>query len=266
MLAAEVAAAAGRPRSARTLFLDLDGTLAPIVKVPSEAAVPPEALDAIRRLGRGGWRIVIVSGRPLAQARRMARVEGVAVFGSHGLESDSPRHALTTSATKAAIRRLKRIVGPAKALALGFPGAMLEIKPAGVAFHDRRIPAERLGEWKRRLREFLAGRDLDGVDFLRGKRVLELRPSGVHKGSVVRALAPRAAGGRRDASLLAIGDDTTDEDMFEALGGRGLAVRVGRRVRATHANRRLASPGAVAEFLARLAASRGGTRAGGGRL
>ena len=258
-LAAEVVRAARRTGAARALFLDLDGTLAPIVRIPESAAVPASALHAIRDLTAAGWRITIVSGRPLRHARKMAPVEGIAVFGSHGLESGRGGPVLRTEETSAAIRKLKALAGPAARLVAGFEGAMLETKPAGVAFHDRRIPPRLLSAWRRGLREFLRARDLSGVELLRGKRVLELRPAGIGKGSVVRALMPQGAGGRPDASLVAMGDDTTDEEMFEALAGRGLGVRVGRPKQTTLASRRLASPAAVAEFLERIAGATAGS-------
>ncbi len=56
-----------------------------------------------------------------------------------------------------------------------------------------------------------------------------------------------------DASLVGVGDDRTDEDLFRALRGRGLAVRVGRPGLRSAARCRLSSPVAVQRFLAELA-------------
>ena len=64
---------------------------------------------------------------------------------------------------------------------------------------------------------------------------------------------PRRRGApRRDASLVAIGDDRTDEDLFRELAGRGLTIRIGRPGIVTAADHRLASPAAVLRFLLRL--------------
>ena len=63
---------------------------------------------------------------------------------------------------------------------------------------------------------------------------------------------PGRAGARPDYSVVAIGDDRTDEDLFLALQGVGLSVRVGRAIKSTHATARLPSPAAVQRFLQRL--------------
>ena len=66
-------------------------------------------------------------------------------------------------------------------------------------------------------------------------------------------LLGRASARRRDESLVAIGDDRTDEDLFRAVGKRGLTVRVGRPGVRTAAEARLPSPAAVRRFLTDLA-------------
>lgn len=245
-LAVEVARASSRPGAARTLLLDLDGTLAPIAPTPEEARVPGAVLDDLRRLLRQGWTVAIVSGRPAAQVRRMVPVRGVRIFGSHGLEGTRASRPTT------AMRRLARMRRPAAAVVGRFPGARLEKKPAGIAFHDRKVPPRALAELRRRVRLFLESQDLEGIEVLRGRRVVELRPMGYHKGTVVRRLGLPRRSDRRDASLVALGDDLTDEDLFREIRGRGLPVRVGRPRRGTLAERRLASPKAVHRFLRAL--------------
>jgi trehalose-phosphatase len=232
----------------RTLFLDLDGTLAPLAAAPALARVLPGIPHSLGTLARRGWRVVIVSGRPRTEARRLCPVPGALVFGSHGLEGPGVvRKAVTLRA------RLHDLARGGATLARKTPGARVEQKPWGVAFHDRNVSASHLAVWRRRLRAFLSGCDLEGLEILRGRRVLEIRPRGAHKGRVVALLFPEGFGGRRDASLVAVGDDVTDEDLFRAVRGAGIAVRVGRPRRRTAATRRLPSPGAVARFLGALA-------------
>ena len=52
----------------------------------------------------------------------------------------------------------------------------------------------------------------------------------------------------RDPFPIALGDDTTDEDVFAALGGKGVAIRIG-RPRASKADYYLGSQAQVARFL-----------------
>jgi trehalose 6-phosphate phosphatase len=251
-LASRVARAARRSGAVRTLILDLDGTLAPIAPTPRDARVPDETREALRRLLRRGWTSAIVSGRPASQVREMLPLRGLRVFGSHGLEGSwTGRGRTALDATRR--RRLARLARAGAALADRFPGALVERKPAGVAFHDRNVSSRLLGQWRRQLRETLSGEDLTGLEVLPGRRVLEIRPTGVHKGTVVQAFVESRRLRTKDESLVAIGDDRTDEDLFRAIRGRGLSVKVGRAGSETAASIRLASPTAVGRFLSALA-------------
>jgi trehalose-phosphatase len=251
-LADEIAAAARRPGAARLLVLDLDGTLAPIGARPSEARVPPRVLDALFRLSRHGWGIAIVTGRPAAAARRMVPVHGVTVFGSHGIEREG---APTVSRSlRVTARRAAALAREAAGLVRAFPGVQLERKPFGCAFHHRALHGAARARFLRELRGWLAARDTRGLELIDGKRVVELRPEGHGKGAVLRMWPAARAVRGGDRSVVAIGDDVADEELFAALGSRGLTVRVGPSRRTTIARRRISGTTAVARLLATLAA------------
>jgi len=236
----------------KTLLLDVDGTLAPIAPTPGEARVPPETIEALRALVARGWTVALVSGRPAREIRAMVPISGVKFFGSHGLEGSWSRSAPAVAAP-ATKRRLARLARAAERLSQGIPGVLIERKPAGLALHDRKLTPARRAEWSQRVRGWLADADLEGLELLRGRRVLEIRPHGAHKGRVAETL-PRPWRDRpHDASLVAIGDDVTDEDLFRAVGRHGVSVHVGRPGRRTAATHRLASPAAVGRFLRCLA-------------
>ncbi len=251
-LAAEVSRAAERTDAARTLLLDLDGTLAPIAPAPRLARVPEPTRDALRALARSGWTLAVVTGRPGAEARRLLALRGVAVLGSHGA---SGRLARGPS------RVLARIAARARSISRRTPGSLVERKPHGLAFHERGVARARRAAWRRAVRAILASEDLAGLEVLRGRSVTELRARGAHKGRALERVAgprPTPAPRTLDASLVALGDDRTHEDLFAAIRGRGLGVRVGRRGVRTGATRRLASPAAVRRFLAALASREAG--------
>lgn len=253
-LAAEVARGAARPGAARTLLLDLDGTLAPICEDPAKARIPAKALEAMRRLIRRGWNVAVVSGRPAAQARRLVPLRGARVFGSHGLEG-SWNGQTAGGPPREVTDRLRALVAAGREAARGIPGAIVEEKPAGVGFHDRRVPRAKLAMWRRRVSGLLDSADMTGLEILRGRRIVEVRPLGYTKGRAVTSIPGLDGRTSLDPSLLALGDDTTDEDMFRALIGRGLGVLVGRPREGTAATRRLPSPAQVHRFLELLAAS-----------
>jgi trehalose 6-phosphate synthase/phosphatase len=86
------------------------------------------------------------------------------------------------------------------------------------------------------------------VEILAGNRVLEIRPYGVHKGRIIPPMSPE-----REArtTILAIGDDRTDEDLFTSLPPEAISARVGPG--ATRARFRLDGTAAVRSLLQMLA-------------
>jgi trehalose-phosphatase len=245
-LGTEVLDAAARPWSVRTLVLDLEGALEPTVSAVSE-----EARAALGRLARAGWRVGIVSSRAATDARSRVNVEGVHVFGCHGAEGSwGGRDAGGPSL--GVRKRLQMLEVEARRLTWYVTGSQVEVKPAGIAFHDREIADEDLVRWRELVEDLLSKHDLSGLERLEGERVLELRPQGQHKGRVLHRL-PRAPRGAFDASLVVVGDDRRDRDLFETLGNRGLSVLVAPEEAPTRAVRRLAGRPEVIRFLELLA-------------
>jgi trehalose 6-phosphate phosphatase len=253
-LAASVASAAGRPGAARALILDLDGTLAPIAPSPENARVPPHVLASMRALIDAGWHIAVVSGRSARQTKAMVPVPGVAIFGSHGAERLGRPLPRRFNAVRARLGRLARRAGE---MAARFPRVRVERKPVGLAFHDRALARGERARWHRRLAAWLATQDLSGLQVLHGKRVIELRPAGVDKSAVVSTFPPSRGWHRFDPSLVVIGDDRTDEDLFDAVSRLAVSIRVGRKGIRSRATHRLPSPVAVARFLDALATDAG---------
>jgi trehalose 6-phosphate synthase/phosphatase len=108
-------------------------------------------------------------------------------------------------------------------------GSLIELKSNGLAWHWRRASADA----GRTMADVLVGQvrarfPSQSVAVLRGDKVLEFRPTGVNKGNIVAALVRQHGPG---PLLVAVGDDTTDEDMFAALPPGALSVQVGLRAR-----------------------------------
>lgn len=253
-LALEVAAAGRSDGAVRTLVLDLDGTLAPIVERPEDARVPRPVLAALGRVVEGGWRIAVVSGRPVAEVAERVPVTGVRLFGSHGME-EAGREGRAPAVPPDVLGRLRALAVAGRALARRGFGGRVEVKPFGIAFHDRGLARTAARAWGASVVRLLDGADLEGLECLAGNRVVEVRVADAHKGRVADAMVPDLAGRRLDPSLVAVGDDRTDEDIFHAFLGHGLTVKVGPPHCPTLAIRRLPSPRAVGSFLERLAKS-----------
>lgn len=69
------------------LLLDFDGTLAPLVKHPSLAAMEPESEIALRELATyPNVYLAIISGRSAEDARSKVNLDKITYAGNHGLE------------------------------------------------------------------------------------------------------------------------------------------------------------------------------------
>jgi trehalose-phosphatase len=77
---------------------------------------------------------------------------------------------------------------------------------------------------------------------------IELRVPGRHKGFVVDAVLSEMG---RETAAAYLGDDSTDEDAFKAIRGRGIGVLVRPQYRATAADFWLKPPEELLEFLER---------------
>ena len=228
------------------LFLDLDGTLAPLVERPDDARVPRATRQVLARLRGGGVRVVLVSGRSVAAVRRIARLAPDAILGDHGARLwRSGKTSPWLPADPARLARICRRLAPELAT---LPGVRLERKDRSLAIHLR-LPRKGAPGTIRRITTML---EREGLRVLRGRQVIDAQLPRVDKGRAVRRWL--RAEPPADAVVYA-GDDTTDQDAFAALTGRAVTVAVGPRVRG--ARFRTRDPETFARWLRRLADARG---------
>jgi trehalose 6-phosphate synthase/phosphatase len=219
-----------RARSARTLLLllDYDGTLVSFTGRPDAARPDTELLALLGQLaGRAGTEVHLVSGRSRDQLAEWLGDLPVALHAEHGLwsraaGSDEWKRQEAVGATP--YDELATVMGR---YAESTPGSLVERKSAGVAWHYR-MADEALGDLqaKRLAAEMDDLADAHGLDVLRGDKVIEVRPSGIHKGLIVGDVLRHAVPG---CLILALGDDRTDEDLFTALPPGSIAIHVGPR-------------------------------------
>ncbi|HEX6376505.1 MAG TPA: trehalose-phosphatase [Allosphingosinicella sp.] len=223
------------------LFLDFDGTLVELAETPDAIAVPGNLEPLLDRLAaRLEGRLAIVSGRAVADLQRHLGMSGLAIAGSHGAELLYADGTVVPVVAPPGLARARKAV---RRFAAAQDGLIVEEKPAGIALHYRRAPAQ-----AERIAGFAA--DLasrSGLVVQQGKMVTELRPRGADKGEALRRLMsePPFAGARP----VFVGDDLTDEDAFRAaaaLGGEGVLVGP---ARATAARWRLDGVAQVTRWL-----------------
>lgn len=223
------------------LFLDIDGTLAPIEPRPSDVGPDPRRSRLLAQLMRVlDGRLAIVSGRHLEDIDRILGDVRPAAGAVHGLVMRSGAGMEAAPVSPEKLEQARRALG-------GFVAAdsrlLLEDKALSLALHYRQAP-DRAEEAVAVVKDL--ARDLGWI-FLPGLAVAELRPPGADKGEAVRKLMGQAP--FTGARPVFVGDDVTDEDGFaaaEALGGFG--VLVGRRS-PTAARHRLSGVTSVLDWL-----------------
>jgi trehalose 6-phosphate phosphatase len=244
---------------ASALLLDYDGTLAPFCLNRQQAFPYPgmtELLQEIIICGR--TRVVIVTGRNAHEVIPLLAIHpSLEIWGCHGLER------LRTDGT----RETPRVEEPVlHALAeadrwLRCQGLhnRAEFKTGAVAIHWRGLDEARAAE----IRSLVLGgwspiAQRTPMELLEFDGGIELRMRGHDKGDVVRTILDEIGPGVPVAYL---GDDSTDERAFLALGGAGLSVLVRPQWRETAASLWIRPPEGVWEFFRKwLEACRDGRR------
>ena len=232
------------------LFLDYDGTLAPIHEDPGRASMPAATRTAIKRLSAGKrFSVAIISGRALPDLRERVRLDELIFAGNHGLEILAPAmHFIEPSAARMA-EELEGLSRHLQVRLRHIPGAEVEHKVLSASIHFRRAPEDCLKEIHRAVQSEVAPFE-SLFQVSQGLKVFEIRPRvNWHKGNAVRWILE--ATGDPNTLGVYVGDDLTDEDAFSMLP-EGVTVRVGNNAN-TAAQYCIPKQESVQEFLAWLA-------------
>jgi trehalose-phosphatase len=244
------------------LLLDIDGTLSPLAASPEQAIVPERTRRVLAKLTETpDVHVVAVSGRGVNDARRMLAIDKAWYVGNHGMEYGVPGK---PPIVRGDVAHFESTIAKAVARATDelrdIPGAVVEDKHWTASIHFRQVRDRRSIPRLTAIVEGIAN-DLE-LRLTRGKEVLELRPPvDVHKGVAAIQLAEHLGALEKDGSLIGIGDDLTDEDMFRSLrerAPRAVTVRVARGFQGveTAAEFRANDTDAVRELLMALLALR----------
>jgi trehalose 6-phosphate phosphatase len=196
------------------ILTDVDGTIAPIVQDPADAAVPEHTRALLGALAARYGLVGCLSGRRALDARRIVGLDELAYSGNHGFElllpgddEARPDPSLDGHEDDAPsfVARLDRSE-------LERVGIRAEDKGAIVALHWR--GAENEGAAESLAEEIASEAEWQELIPHRGRKVLEIRPNvPIDKGIAVAALIPA----RPVQAALYGGDDRTDIDAFAAL-------------------------------------------------
>ena len=236
-----------------TLFLDYDGTLARLVKHPSEAFMSDGMRSALERCAaRDDTEVAIVSGRALHDIQKMVGNSELTYAGNHGLEIsgqliDDFRHEDLVhyqARTDALVRALSEVA---------IDGAWTEAKGPTLTYHYREVPAKLWPSLVERARTIITAAGFQARD---AHAAIEARPPiGWDKGRAVLHILREWSGPAwsNETRVIYVGDDETDEDAFRFLAGLAMTFRVGTADTLTSASRRLPNVEGVQGLLEWLA-------------
>ena len=200
--------------SRSAVLLDVDGTLAPIVRHADDAHVPEATRVPLIAIARRYGLVACVSGRRAATARRIVSLGSITYVGNHG--SEILRGGSTAlEIDPEAGRWTERVAAFSDAAwtdRLHRLRVRMEDKELIRAFHWRGAPDEAAAELA--VRDLAQRAEEEGFAVHWGRKVLEVRPPvELHKGRGVTRLL-------RETDVthaLYAGDDNTDLDAFRAL-------------------------------------------------
>lgn len=227
-------------RSRVLIASDFDGVLAPLAETPASTVPDLRALELLGELAdTEGVEVAVISGRAHHDlAALIGELPGVTLVGEHGNDyglkvDDRPE-----------LREARSFVG---SLHDELPAAIVEQKAASVTFHTRPLERVDADSARRAIEKWVGGRA--GITLLEGKEVLELTVATRTKGDAIEDLA-RDTGG-----VVYLGDDVTDESVFELLGPGDVGIKVGPGE--TAAKYRVADVGEVVGVLQLIASASG---------
>lgn len=202
-----------------SVFLDLDGVLAPLAPTP-EAVQPEAERSRVLRdlLPRLGGRMAVISGRTLNEIDRITDGVARAASGVHGLEWRRLKGEVIRTLAHGAI---PAVVEALHVFAAEHPGVLVEDKGMSAGLHYRQAP--QVEPLALALATRLSAET--GLELQPGAFVLELKTPGSNKGLALKRFMQEPPFDQGQPIM--IGDDLTDEYGFEAaetLGGFGILV------------------------------------------
>ncbi len=235
----------------RCMLLDYDGTLAPLVKTPSEALPSEELLAFLERISSCEKNeVVIISGRDADTLQRWLGHLKLSFIAEHGafIRYKNEEWVAQTSVPSAWKDEIRPML---QSYVFRCAGSHIEEKQNAITWHYRNTHPElgfvRSRELLNNLVQLTANSPVQVID---GNKVLELRLTGMDKGMTALKVLDKFC----PDFTLCIGDDTTDEDMFSALESKAYTIKIGNG--STAATYNIATQKEVLPFLQELTVSK----------
>ncbi|CAM8984133.1 unnamed protein product [Rhodiola kirilowii] len=209
-----------RRTNRRAIFLDYDGTLVPqssVIKSPS-----PDILAMLNAISSDPRNTVfIVSGRGRSSLSEwLAPCNMLGIAAEHGYFIRWSKNSEWETSLPALDVEWKAIVEPIMdSYTEATDGSSIEAKESALVWHhqdaDPDFGACQAMELLNHLENVLAN---EPAVVKRGQQIVEVKPQGVSKGlAAEKVLSEMINSGKRPDFVMCIGDDRSDEDMFESI-------------------------------------------------
>jgi trehalose 6-phosphate synthase/phosphatase len=203
-----------RQASRRLLLLDYDGTLVPLVGDPEQAVPGPPLVALLKELGAKQENdVLLISGRSSAWLEKHFGALPISLVAEHGARSRWKKGEWITE-VQTHIEWKEQIHQIMEMYVRRCPNSFIEEKDFSIVWHYRNSTIEqgklRSLELISELNEYIHNRHLHVIQ---GHKIVEVRNSGVDKGTAIRKVLQR----KEYDFIFAVGDDRTDEDMFKML-------------------------------------------------
>ena len=207
----------------RLILLDYDGTLAPFVKKPEDAVPSDKVIELLKKMSSDTKnKVVINSGRNHQILDKWFKGLDLDFAAEHGIfyKENNKWH----KNLKEKVIWDEEILNIIQHAIDKTPRSFMEQKEASLVWHYRNVDV-----WLAELRSQQLINALIGpcsrlnLQIIPGNKVVEIKPPDFTKGSEVLRLMEK----KNYDFVLAIGDDTTDEDMFRVLPQDGISIKVG---------------------------------------
>lgn len=235
------------------LFLDYDGTLRAFEENPQMAFPGPELMGLLKHISeeKKGWDLYIVSGRSKKDLSAWLSHLPCGLIAEHGYTwRDLGQEQWSLFHEDVDLEWKTELAHVFQFYASSTPGSFVEEKKTSLVWHYRRSDPE-FGEWKARM---LTGELYEmtvnmPVEVRHGRKIIEVCSQYINKGEALKKVL------RKNYDIvLCVGDDLTDEHMFQVSDPRLVTAKVGSGK--TVAQNRFESPEAFLLFLEELSSYR----------
>lgn len=214
----------------KILMLDFDGTLTPIVNSPNQIKLSKAMKNLLINLSKKeGFYLAILSGRQLEDLKERVNLQNVIYAGNHGLEGEIFGKKYLFPVPGKVLRALGKIKKQLEPIASQFQGAFIEDKDLTLSFHYRLANPQQIPEIKLLINQILKPYLADRlISVILGKKVIDITPNvNWNKGSFAKLITNKIHTQTKTIPIVIfIGDDVTDEDVFQTLED-GITIRVG---------------------------------------